>query len=244
MTALLDGTISTALQLKIMRCKFIVLDDKLNTDEAIQQLYEDAFCVNDDEMYEEEVKVTPDEIFFANGLKELMEDIFKCEDLTENFGDNDKLKNHYHRHCLAKDLRKVSKRASVYYDFNDVSQYRQHEKYLTSLIRDPSTHSIDSLLNTGSVIKAFRKLFEGNQTLIFSISCGFVSNQGEPVNILFNSYATDVTQNYPGNTINFLIYSRYTKTLFPIDANYLQNKFNNLVIRWNIKYNQPFKINH
>jgi len=71
-----------------------------------------------------------------------------------------------------------------------------------------------------------------------------VINQSEPVNILFNSYATDVTQNYLGNIINFLMYGRHTKTLFPIDADYLQNKFNNLVIRWNIKYNQPFKINH
>lgn len=59
-------------------------------------------------------------------------------------------------------------------------------------------------------------------------------------------FATDDYRatNYPDNTINFLMYGRYTKTLFPLDANYLQNKFNNLVIRWNIKYNQPFKINH
>ena len=227
-----------------MMCKFVMLDDKLNTDEALQQLYEDAVDVNEDEMYEKEAEITPGEIFFAYAFKELIEDIFEHEDLIENFSDNNKLKNHYHRHCLANDPRKISKRASVYYDFNNIGQYRQYERYMTSLIRDPATDSVNSLLDTKLVIKKFRKLFEGNKTLIFSISCGFTSNQKEPVNILFNSYATDVTQNYPDNTINFLMYGRHTKTLFPLDANYLQNKFNNLVIRWNIKYNQPFKINH
>lgn len=95
------------------------------------------------------------------------------------------------------------------------------------------------------VIKGFHKLFEGSTTLAFTPLCGFVSTDGKAVSVVFHSFANKYTLNYEdGNTIDYLMYkSGHTKTLFPLDANYLENKFNNLVIKWNKKYNKPFTIN-
>ena len=76
--------------------------------------------------------------------------------------------------------------------------------------------------------------------------CWFISNDGKSASIGFNSFANNNTKNYTkGNTIDYIMFDyRNTKTLFPLDASYLQNKFNILVVKWNTKYSTPFPINH
>lgn len=208
------------------------------------KLIEEALKVDDSEMYESIDVITLAEIDFANDLYDFISGLYSDEtDLKESFKNRDKLYDHYRCHCLGKNKDKTSKRASVYYDFKDISLYSESEKLLRKEIYSDKTLSIDSLYNTSEVIKAFHKLFEGSKTLIFSISCGFISNFSEPVNILFHSYANEVTKNYNQNTLDFMMYNRFTKAIFPIDANYLENKFNNLIIKWNVKYSEPIKIN-
>lgn len=211
----------------------------------IERLYREAAEVDDSEMYEIDDPPTEAEEEFARELKKMVEDLFKEEDLNESFKSRSRLLDHYNRHCLAKDRNKKSRRTAVYYDFKDVGLYMHYEKYVDDL-RAQQGMLHNSLLNTSDIIKSFHRLFEGNRVLIFSISCGFISNgDRQPVYIKLHSWANEVTTNYKSNTIDFMMYdSKYTKTLFPLDANYLENKFNNLVTKWNNKYNVPFKINH
>lgn len=209
-----------------------------------ERLIREAAEVDDSEMYEVDDPPTEAERAFAEELKEMIEDLFKEEDLNESFKNRSRLLDHYNRHCIANDRSKRSRRSTVYYDFRDVGLYMHYEKYIDDL-RAQYGMLHNSLLNVSDIIKSFHKLFEGNRTLIFSISCGFISTDHQPVYIKLHSWANEVTTNYNSNTIDFMMYNeRYTKTLFPLDANYLENKFNNLVTRWNTHYNIPFNINH
>lgn len=213
-------------------------------DEAeITRLIKEADEVDDSEMYEEDEPPTEAEEAFAEELKNLIEDLFKEENLNEDFKNRNRLLDHYNRHCLANNRTRRSRRSSVYYDFRDAGLYMHYEQYVKDLHPsfDMSHHS---LLNAESIIKSFHKLFEGNKSLVFSPDCGFISNDHQPVFIKFHSWANEVTTNYASNTVDFMMYNRYTKTLFPLDANYLENKFNNMVTHWNTKYNVPLKINH
>ena len=215
------------------------------SEEEYRRLYEAAMEVDDSEMYEVDDPPTEAELAFAVELQELIEELYVGEELNEDFKDRSKLYDHFRRHCYAKDPTKKSKRASVYYDFKDISLYMERERYLQEVIKSSKSLLFTSLLVTDDIIKGFRKLFEGGGTsLVFSRDCGFISTDGKPVSILMHAYANNVTKNYRQNTVDFMMYSKYTKTLFPIDANYLENKFNNLVTKWNTKYNLPFKINH
>lgn len=209
-----------------------------------ERLIREAAEVDDSEMYEVDDPPTEAEKAFAEELKEMIEDLFKKEDLNESFKNRSRLLDHYNRHCIASDRSKRSRRSNVYYDFRDVGLYMHYEQYIRDLSssHDMSQHS---LLKVEDIIKAFSKLFEGNKSLLFFPECGFISTNNQPIYVKFHSWANEVTTNYNSNTIDFMMYDgRYTKTLFPLDANYLENKFNNLVTRWNTQYNVPFNINH
>lgn len=214
------------------------------SEEEYRRLYEAAMEVDDSEMYEIDDPPTEAELAFAVELQELIEELYVGEELNEDFKDRSKLYDHFRRHCYAKDPTKKSKRVSVYYDFKDISLYMEREKHFKHVIRSLDTLGIDTLVDVDKVLKCFHKLFEGDCSIVFSPTCGFISTTGESVGILLHAYANDVTKNYGQNTIDFMMYEHYTKTLFPIDANYLENKFNNLVTKWNTKYNSPFEINH
>ena len=88
-----------------------------------------------------------------------------------------------------------------------------------------------TLNDTKGVLKALNKLFEGNKTIKFEISCGFFNNVGK-VMVGINSFSSDKTKNYSGgNTVDVLILSRRGKTIsmYPIGSHYLETKFNNIL---------------
>lgn len=201
--------------------------------------------VDDSEMYESGEEITDAEYAFANLVEEFLLDLIKDENLEESFKDSSKLNDHYLKHCLANNPEHISKRTNIYYDFNSIKEYENYEKEIRVKIKSDDSIILDSLLNIEDVIEGFRKLFEGSCTLIFSRECGFKSADNKYVSIAFNAFANEATTNYEdSNTVNYIVYEpKHTKTLFALDASYVENKFNNLVKKWNSKYNQPFKIN-
>lgn len=167
---------------------------------------------------------------FEKLMFELFKELNSNIHLTEAFKNNEKLRIHYEDHCLANNPKHISSRNTVYYDFNNIHDYSQREIMLSNKALGGDGIGILSLQDVDYVMKAFRKLFEGNCTLLFSKMCGLTDADGNSVGIVLNSFATDATTNYLQNTVDYLVIkNNRTSTLFPLDINYLQNKFNNIV---------------
>lgn len=169
---------------------------------------------------------------FEKVMIEFFNEINADLNLSESFRNNNKLAQHYEAHCIAGDLDKKSSRQNVYYDFNNVSDYAKREDYLFDLVFRGQGIKILSLQDVDYVLNAFRKFFEGGFMLMFSPMCGLTDAQGNSIMVVLNSFANDVTKNYLYNTLDYMIIKKNaTATMFPIDVNYLQNKFNNIVQR-------------
>lgn len=191
---------------------------------------------------------TPQEEAFADDIYNLLMELVNEDSLqtvTEEFTSPGGLKTHFERHCLAKSEEKVSTRTSVYYDFKDKSQYKELEKELISSANKPQTISVSSLVDVAAVNKSFRKLFEGNKFIYFGTLCQLHNKQGN-VSLLIHAFASDYTRNYKqGNTVDVLVIGSGGKTitLYPVDAYYLETKFNN-IIKNHSDLNIEFHFNH
>lgn len=199
------------------------------------------------------VDVTEADEKFAKELFDFLQGIIEEEDkvsLTEEFMSDRGATEHFHRHCLGRNSStRTSTRQTVYYDFRDVSQYKEYERILNVGSRDSSGSNIQgfvSLLDRESIEKWFRKLFEGNKYIIFTSECGFHNSHGR-ISILIHAFASDVTRNYQaGNTIDIMIRATNgrTITLYAVDANYFENKINSIIRRYHDDDIEPFSINH
>ena len=165
--------------------------------------------------------------------------------LDEDFTSKGNSNIHYKKHCLGKDKNKTSTRTNVYYDFNDRSKYCDYEKEVSHRI-NKSRNEVSSLQDYSLVMKYIRKLFEGNFVIKFCNSCGLKNSNGT-INMSLLSFSRDVTTNYKkANTIDICIKteSGRTITLYPVDANYLQNKFNNIIKRFSEYEVDDFEFNN
>ena len=209
-----------------------------NVLEIIDELNE----INDDIdlNYDKQDIITKDEIDFAEDIQKFLQEIINNEQkgLNEEFTSESSLNQHFSWHCLAGDINKKSKRTNIYYDFRNVNEYKKLEDDLSNKIKagmgNVSITTVSDLQDTELLLKGFHKLFEGNQVLFFPYTCGFKNDTGD-ILLSFISYANNTTQNYTkSNTIHCLIMSRKfrTITLYPVDASYVENKFNNLVDKY------------
>lgn len=169
---------------------------------------------------------------FANAVLDLLVSLVDKDDLTltEKFTSNKSLFTHFDYHCVGT-INKKSTRTNVRYDFTKVQQYHKYERELNKEFRQPNVAIIDTLYDEKTVIKAFRKLFEGGKYLLFSSLCGFRNQLGK-VYIGLNSFANNVTTNYgKANTINVIVLTQTleTITMYPVDASYLETKFNHII---------------
>lgn len=222
----------------------ITLDEDLFEEESIVDDFED---INSDDI----PPITKEEELFAEDIYKLIQDIIDSEKriVEEEFTSENNLENHYRWHCLAGNTNRRSTRTNIFYDFNNIDKYRElenrvNEKFLNS-VRDKRAIQINSLYDTEDIIRGFHKLFEGDFTLVFSSLCGFRNLSGT-VNITFVSFANWCTRNYQrGNTIHCLINGRNAKTLtlYPIDANYIETKFNSFVNNYSDISVPTFNIN-
>ena len=199
--------------------------------DELENLEEDWEDFNDPDW----VPPTEEEEAFAKELFDMLQaEIDKNELINEEFTSYSNLERHFLRHCIGKSDKKSS-RSNIYYDFTDVSQYKNHEKEITShLSQDNTIEIVASLLDTEVVLNAFRRLFEGNTYVLFSRLCEFRNNDGE-VAIGMHSFANNTTQNYASdNTIDLLILSKNmrTITMYPIALSYLETKFNNIIKKY------------
>lgn len=169
---------------------------------------------------------------FADAVLDLLVSLVDKDDLTltEKFTSNKSLFTHFDYHCVGA-INKKSTRTNVRYDFTKVQQYHKYERELNKEFRQPNVTIIDTLYDEKAVIKAFRKLFEGGKYLLFSSLCGFRNQLGK-VYIGLNSFANNVTTNYgKANTINVIVLTQTleTITMYPVDASYLETKFNHII---------------
>ena len=168
---------------------------------------------------------------FAEEVYNCIDSFLNKEDITESFINNNKAKSHFNKHCLAKTDKK-SKRTCVYYDFNELNEYKDYEKQIINGLNSKSLLVISSLGDCESVAKIFRKFFEGNKYLLFTPSCGFHSNN-RSISILLYAFSSNVTTNYLQNTITIDIFrGQTTYTIYPIDASYLEQKLNNIIKKY------------
>lgn len=188
----------------------------------------------DDFNSDDYVEITDADTEFATDIFNIIQSLIDNEitEINENFISSSQLNRHFYKHCLV-GKNKSSKASNVYYDFKYVNQYKNHEEHINSLVQQ-TKYIIPSLLDTELVCKYFRKLFEGNITLYFP-TCNQFYNETGLVQIGLHSYCTNLTNNYPYNTIDLIIMSPRgeTITIYPVDAYYLQTKFNNIIDKHN-----------
>ena len=230
-------------------------DDWDALDDDIDGIYNDRDDDIDD--VDEDDFISEEELAFAKELGDFLIELASIDDdITEEFLTNKKANKHFYKHCIDHSNDKISKRSNVYYDFKDVSQYKQYEKSISNKLKsyyggDISRHDkkniilIDNLLDTDNINKALRRLFEGDKYIIFSVMCNLRNSAGA-ISIIVHSFANDVTKNYTlGNTIDIMAAAlKGTNTLYPVDANYFENKINNILSKYSSKPLKRFKINH
>lgn len=200
----------------------------------IKQALSELENIDDDWTDYDEDNITEQEQEFANDIFDMIQsEVNKTNDLTEEFTGQRSANKHFDWHCLGTNTSRKSKRANVFYDFKDVSQYVEYEHKINNKMRTPDI-TVASLLDTELVLDAFEKLFEGNTCVLFSTPCGFKNDSG-PVMFGMHSFSSDVTKNYEENTIDFIILTpRYkTVTLYAVSGSYVETKFNNIIKKYN-----------
>lgn len=179
---------------------------------------------------------------FANQIFDTINSFIEKEDINESFRSNNSLDYHFKKHCLTGDNKK-SKRSNIFYDFVNVRDYSSREREISHSLNSSNLLILNSLGDPKEVATAFKKLFEGDKSLLLSQSCGF-NHKNKAVAILLHAYASDVTTNYLPNTVDFaVIRGNVTYTLYPVDANYLEQKLNNIIKKYTAVTDQT-KINH
>ena len=167
---------------------------------------------------------------FADMMRNFLTDLVKDALVSERFVSSRCFLDHFNNHCIGHRRNFVSTEHNIKYDFTDPSQYSAYESTISREVANVR-YIIDSLFDYETINKYMLILFDGNQVVQFSNSCG-IRNSTDIVNISFISFASDVTTNYrSGNTISICIKSARGRTisLYPIDAHYFQTKLNNML---------------
>lgn len=201
--------------------------------------YEEDWSDYEDPEYEYDEELS--EMFYAD-IKAVLDEIINDSDiLEEDFTSSRSMRNHFNSHCLGHDDTKRSRRSNVYYDFTDNSQYCEYERKVTDLINN-SVNSVGTLYDYDLIIGYLRDLFRGNFVLKFCNGCGLRNSHGA-INMSLIAFSSDVTTNYSsGNTIDICIKTGNGKTitLYPVDANYLQRKFNSIIRTYSTNTDIPY----
>ena len=181
---------------------------------------------------------------FAKEIFDVINNILEKNDLYESFLNKNKLKQHFEKHCLARQDKK-SRRSKVFYDFQNIEDYKKYEQIILNKLNSDNLLILNSLGNCAEVYRVFRKFFEGDKSLLLGPNCGFSTSNNKARSILLYSFSTDITTNYPLNTITLDAFSgNITYTLYPIDANYLEKKLNNIIIKYCGNKEKIIKINN
>lgn len=176
-------------------------------------------------------------------LQEIVEEDNDSYSVKESFTTDVNAEAHYYKHCLANNTNRKSSRQNVLYDFTDLQGYLNLESKLNNLIVNvKESMYIQQPLDIQTdeqpkIVKGLRKLFEGNQILVFGTACGFVNDLGS-VKVAIHSWANDNTTNYKNNTLDFVVLTPANETisLFSIDANRLLKQLNRILAKLNVTY--------
>ena len=223
-----------------------IAEQDWNEEEVDDIFYNETSSYYDDE----DDEIEDEYIEFADKIYDFLQGIINKNDgLIESFTSEGTLRTHYRKHCMAGSNTKRSRRNNIYYDFNNINEYSNREDMVSnkaiSVRSNSSNMYINDLYRIEDILSAFRRLFKGGACIVFGLACQFYNNNG-PVRICINSFATEATDNYLNNTVDFLIQSPNDKTItmYPMDANYLESKLNNIVHSISGLENYSFNFNH
>lgn len=198
-----------------------------NTTSNIEYVVDNSF-EDDDIDWEDVPKYDND---FAKDIYNCIDGFLDREGINESFINKNKVKEHFNKHCLSTSNKK-SKKTCVYYDFTSINDYKNYEKQVIEGLNSTNLLVINSLGDCENISKSFRSFFEGNKYLLLTSACGF-SNGNKSISILMYAYSSNVTSNYSQNTITIDIFSgNTTYTMYPVDANYLEQKLNNIITKY------------
>ena len=198
--------------------------------------------INDLDITDDVEEITDAQIEFANSIYDLFQSIIADNNINEEFKSNYSLNNHFNKHCIGKHLDRRSTRTHIYYDFKNVNEYKEYEQFIRTKVLQ-SDYIISSLEDSDNILKYFHNLFMGNKSIYFTRSCGF-NVEGKIINLGLYAFSSDKTDNYLGNnTVTLIILNKNdTLTMYPIDADYLETKLNNIIKKYSdldisLKYN-------
>ena len=215
------------MKIEMKRSKQTILEEDMKN--LFQEFIDQGF-IRDEDM----PKTFLGEREFEQEIYNIFQEIIDEEErLTEEFTSNNSLKYHYKKYCLCGKTDRISTKSNIYYDFDNVNDYKDYEKYVSNFA-DNTRLRINYLGDKKLIEKYFHKLFEGNQAVYLTNSCGFENKKGS-VSVIIHAFASDKTNNYQqGNTVNFMVRGNAkTVTMFPVDAHYLQTKLNNIITNYN-----------
>lgn len=187
----------------------------------------------------EDTNVITEELqLLVDEIKKALTSRIPQEYLAEQFINEDTVKIHFQKHCLAGE-NKVSKKTNVYYDFNSIDEYRSYEQQLSNIFNnshlDKNHILISSLYNTNEIKAAFSQLLSSETYILFSADCSLFNNKGKMA-LGLHSFANSVTTNYKKPTLDFNVLVQnndnadlVSVSLFPLDLSQLEHTFNNFV---------------
>lgn len=169
----------------------------------------------------------------ADDLYEFLSELTYNESLTEEWTSESNLKKHFNKHCIGTN-KKQSNKSEILYDFTNIKDYEKYENKINNI----ALHSqcvITSLFNTTKVLSALKNISSKPISILFDTTCKFKNANGS-VKIGLVSFADSVTKNYgSAHTVNIIIISKgdNTITMYPVDANKIENKLKNIVQKYN-----------
>ena len=166
-------------------------------------------------------------------LQGLIDDAFSSLTEEKEGSRKSNFEIHFDAHCLGNHEDRKSRPSNIFYDFKTVGEYKQYADSIVKSAEDTPMR-ISSLFDEELFYKYIRKLFEGNQTIYFTNSCGFHNSKGDTV-LALHAWANKATKNYLNNTIDILVMTskKVFITIYPVDAQELENKFHSVIAKYN-----------
>ena len=168
---------------------------------------------------------------FIDEFKSFIGEFIEENSIEEEFTSYKNSGNHFKSHCLGKYAKyRTSKRTNVYYDFKTLTEYINYENKVNSAISTPDIEI--SRLEVDKIFDGIMAAING-KIVKFTKDCGFRNAVG-PIEFVITPKVENVTSNYNGDTIDFLVKSIDGKTisLYPIDKDYFFNKFTNIADKY------------
>ena len=176
-------------------------------------------------------KIPQDILDMGNEIKALLESFMPQEVITEDYQNEYQLKKHFYEHCLNNNEKRKSRKTNVYYDFDNIDDYKKYVDYLTTEVMETEV-VVHTVYDKDLIQNAFEKLFNG-ESIRFSPGCDLENKVGY-VQVGFVNDNSIYTTNYSSPTVSMIILALNGKTItaYPLDKDYSLTKFFNIIDKY------------